>query len=225
MKKTLFIIILLVYSISTWAQNDITRFLGIPVDGTKEEMIEKLKAKGFSEYPHDQNFLYGKFNGRDVLVQPQTSGNKVWRIFIIDATPSSKADIKTRYNELCRQFMNNPGYLSPQVESDVLIPDNEDIQANPTDSDRRHEAFFWQLSPWDTEKADSISRSKYTDAQKAKLTSAEKQEMKKIIARQIKINQNKLVWFTILYDSPDYYIMLFYENKNNKTNGENPKRG
>ena len=29
------------------AQKDITKFMGIPVDGFKKDMIQKLKAKGF----------------------------------------------------------------------------------------------------------------------------------------------------------------------------------
>lgn len=32
-------------SIACYAQKDITKFLGIPVDGTKSEMISKLKGE------------------------------------------------------------------------------------------------------------------------------------------------------------------------------------
>ena len=47
MKKILLAIILLLTSISSYAQSDITKFLGIPVDGSKSEMIRQLKDKGF----------------------------------------------------------------------------------------------------------------------------------------------------------------------------------
>lgn len=46
MKKLLSITMLLISSLFIYAQQDVTKFLGIPVDGSKSEMIQKLKAKG-----------------------------------------------------------------------------------------------------------------------------------------------------------------------------------
>ena len=37
--------LLLVASTTVFAQKEVTKFLGIPVDGYKSEMIQKLKAK------------------------------------------------------------------------------------------------------------------------------------------------------------------------------------
>ena len=45
MKKILSLAVLLVFSLAMYAQKDVTKFLGIPVDGTKSEMIKKLKEK------------------------------------------------------------------------------------------------------------------------------------------------------------------------------------
>jgi len=47
---------------------EVTRFLGIPVDGTKAEMISKLKDKGFNEAIGLDDVLEGEFNGKDVYV-------------------------------------------------------------------------------------------------------------------------------------------------------------
>ena len=48
MKTSLFFILLVIYGLAMYAQQrDVTKFLGIPVDGTKREMRQKLKAKGF----------------------------------------------------------------------------------------------------------------------------------------------------------------------------------
>ena len=33
---------------TSFAQNDVTKFLGIPVDGTKTAMIQQLKEKGYT---------------------------------------------------------------------------------------------------------------------------------------------------------------------------------
>ena len=48
MKKILSVLMLLLLSISIYAQQNVTKFLGIPVDGSKTAMIQKLKEKGFT---------------------------------------------------------------------------------------------------------------------------------------------------------------------------------
>ena len=56
-------------SFASFAQNkDVTRFLGIPVDGTVASMKQKLKAKGFKQSPYNQDQLVGRFNGNNVYV-------------------------------------------------------------------------------------------------------------------------------------------------------------
>lgn len=58
-------------------KKDVTKFLGIPVDGTKTEMIQKLKAKGFT-YNQRLDCLEGEFNGREVKIFVVTNNNKVY---------------------------------------------------------------------------------------------------------------------------------------------------
>ena len=53
---------LLISSLFIYAQQDVTKFLGIPVDGSKSEMIQKLKAKGYTSSPLDKDVLVGEFN-------------------------------------------------------------------------------------------------------------------------------------------------------------------
>lgn len=56
-----------IMAISMSAQNDVTTFLGIPVDGFKSEMKQKLVSKGFVPKKVGTNeFLEGEFNGTDV---------------------------------------------------------------------------------------------------------------------------------------------------------------
>lgn len=80
MKKLFTLTFLLLLSVAAWAQKDVTRFLGIPVDGTKSEMIRKLKEKGFRSSSYDSDILEGEFNGRDVSIHVATNNNKVYRI-------------------------------------------------------------------------------------------------------------------------------------------------
>ena len=85
-------------SISVCAQQkDVTRFLGIPVDGSKSEMIRKLKAKGFESTSYDREVLTGEFNGTTVNVHVVTNNEKVYRIMVADAVPRSEGDIIIHY--------------------------------------------------------------------------------------------------------------------------------
>ena len=67
MKKISLVVILLMLSIVSFAQKEVTKFLGIPVDGTKQEMEQKLKNKGFVQI-NGLPGLSGEFNGKDVFV-------------------------------------------------------------------------------------------------------------------------------------------------------------
>ena len=126
MKKLALIITSLLLSVSVFAQKDVTKFLGIPVDGFKPEMIKKLKAKGYTEHFYKPDVLVGEFNGRDVEVSVVTNNNKVYRIFVQDAYTVDEYNIKIRYNTLCEQFENNKRYISMAIEGQS-IPEDEDI--------------------------------------------------------------------------------------------------
>lgn len=98
-KKNSLLFILLMYSLTMLAQKDITKFMGIPVDGLKKDMIQKLKAKGF-EYDNEIDLLTGEFNGEKVNIFVATQSNKVWRIVVADAIERNEHDIKIRFNNL-----------------------------------------------------------------------------------------------------------------------------
>lgn len=148
MKNVLSIVLFVILSVAVQAQNDVTKFLGIPVDGSKQEMIQKLKAKGY-KYNATYDKLEGEFNGKDVFIDVQTNNNKVWRIALIDASPTNVTNIKICFNDLCRQFDKNKRYAKSSLD-DYLIPDDEDISYEITVHNKRYEASFFQLS----EKAD-----------------------------------------------------------------------
>ncbi|MCI7575715.1 MAG: hypothetical protein MSS82_02895 [Bacteroidales bacterium] len=143
MKKLVFLSMLLVTSFSLCAQErDVTRFLGIPVDGSKKDMIQKLKAKGFESSDYDPNTLEGEFNGTEVWIGVATNNNKVWRVGVKDKNGRSEGDIKIRYNALCRQFENNSKYGS--IFEDQTIPEDEDISYEMSVNNKRYQAIFYQ---------------------------------------------------------------------------------
>lgn len=126
------------------AQTDVTKFLGIPVDGDKTEMRKKLEAKGFTWNSYLE-CLEGEFNGTDVYVYIVTNNNKVYRIAVADAYYRDATDIKFRFNKLCSQFENNKKYTS--LGKDYTIPDNEYLSwwDNIRIRHKRYEAEFYQL--------------------------------------------------------------------------------
>lgn len=138
--KNVLATLLLIFSVSLYAQKDVTQFLGIPVDGSKSEMIKKLKAKGFRDDPTSEALL-GEFNGGNVNVFVTTNNNKVCRIVVCDAHTVNGTDIRIRFNRLCEQFSNNAKYLSVK---DCTIPDEEDIDYEIMVNKKRYEAVFYQ---------------------------------------------------------------------------------
>lgn len=113
MKKSIFTLLISLFALNAVAQRDVTKFLGIPVDGTKTEMIRKLKAKGFKSTTYDREVLEGEFNGYDVTVHIVTNNNKVWRIGVADKNYTNETAIKIRFNNLCQQFQQNKKYINP----------------------------------------------------------------------------------------------------------------
>ena len=137
---------LLAFAIAVYAQQEktVTQFLGIPVDGSKTEMIRKLQAKGF-QHTEAAEFrgadLEGEFNGQDVYIAVVTNNNKVYRIAVRDKNQIDETNIKIRFNKLCSQFANNPKYISLQ---DYTIPESEDIGYEMSIHKKRYEAAYYQ---------------------------------------------------------------------------------
>ncbi len=137
---------LLLFAFSLSAQTEaVTTFLGIPIDGTKSEMIKKLKAKGYTDCPYAKDAVSGEFNGVDVNIYIHTNNNLVYRLCIIDNNLRGESQIKIRYNHLCNQFQNNSRYMivDPTI-SDYSLSDNEDIKYEITVNDKQYQASYFQ---------------------------------------------------------------------------------
>ena len=125
------------------ANDKAIKFLGIPVDGYKSEMIQNLREKGFKHSVIDgEDVLEGEFNGSDVNIYIATYNNKVWRIGVVDAMPRDEYQIKLRFNKLCEQFERNIRYSS--LSDDQTIPIDEDISYEMYVNEKRYEATFFQ---------------------------------------------------------------------------------
>lgn len=143
MKKFFVLSLFVMFSTILFAQVEVTKFLGIPVDGTKEEMVSKLKTKGFTRVQGTDMFE-GEFNGKNVYILIQTNNRKVWRIGLIDKSGCDETQIKINFNNLCHQFEENSKYIE---FGDQTIPENENISYEMFVNSKRYEAVFFQKSP------------------------------------------------------------------------------
>ncbi len=202
MKKLSLMIVALLLSAIVFAQpKSVTKFLGIPVDGSKAEMIQKLKDKGYT-YNSKLDCLEGEFNGRDVLICVVTNNNKVYRIFVKDANSSSEGDIKIRFNNLCQQFNENKRYIS--VDADC-ISDEEDISYEMTVHNKRYQASYRQY-----DKQELIE----------KLAACDEASADAVRASFVENAMNCSVWFMISKEYGRYCILMFYDNVYNQANGD-----
>lgn len=223
--KNLFLMTMsLLFSMAAHAQQDVTRFLGIPVDGSKSEMIHRLKEKGF-QYNQSTGALRGEFNGLEVDIYVVTTKNKVSRIMVADVNTVDETNIRIRFNNLCEQFADNPKYTS--LADNCMIPEDEDISYEMLVHDKRYEAIFHQLSfdekGW-TAKSDPELLSKYTEEQLEHPTAEIETEIAAVRLRR-KLEDfyscsKRPVWFMISDFYGKYYIIMYYDNEYNRANGE-----
>ena len=226
MKKFLFSLLATLLTLSLYAQNDVTTFLGIPVDGFKSEMRQKLIAKGFTPKKVGNNeYLEGEFNGTDVHIYIATNNNKVYRIMVCDANTQDEANIKIRFNKLVNQFENNKRYTALDQ---YTISDTEDISYEMLVHKKNFDALFYQ-NP-DMEKVDTLALQnkireqlleKYKPEQLENPTEEMNQEVQ-AIAMRIGMDMifKKPVWFRICESYGEYYITMYYDNEYNHANGE-----
>jgi len=220
------VFILLILPVALHAQKDVTEFLGIPVDGFKPEMIQKLKSKGFTNNPQNKDVLDGEFNGTNVNVFIATNNNKVCRIMVCDANSINEGNIKIRFNKLCQQFLNNKRYLPASPLTDYTLSDDEDISYGLSVKNKRYEAVFYQM-PADLDN-DAVAKeiqpillSKYTKEQLSNPTEELKEDVRMTVFSYLSKKYSKnSVWFMISELYGKYYISMYYDNEYNRANGD-----
>ena len=142
MKRLLsFIIGILIMCSTVFGQSEGTlKFLGIPVDGSKSEMVTALKSKGF-RYDSNSGFLVGDFNGRESHIGIVENHGKVYRVVVFDANTYDAGEIRIRFNNLIHQFENSNGKYYYIVQNE-MIPEDEDISYEINVHDKQYSATF-----------------------------------------------------------------------------------
>lgn len=234
MKKIIFIITIMLSVLCANAQEevessdipkDVTTFLGIPVDGTKAEMRQKLIAKGYTPKKDrdGDEWLEGEFNGSSVRIRIVTNKNKVYRIMVSNANPYDEANVKNEYNILVDQFEHNKRYKSFK---DFSIPSDEDFSYEMEVNNKVYAALYGQNM--------SEDYSHYLDIQAYLYLKSiySEDELKNRSESVVKNYANcrsqliadhmskKSVWFQIIKTGNIYGIALYYDNGYNQANGE-----
>lgn len=224
--KFILVLLIFIFFKPLNAQNDVTKFLGIPIDGSKVEFIKNLKLKGFSNSLTDKQILVGEFNGTLVNINIATTNNRVSRVMVSDANTVDEASIKIRFNKLCQQFQNNDKYLK-LTDDNYEISEQEDISYEMTVKNKFFDALYYQKTEIDkSEIAKQVKTSllsKYTNEQIENPTEEINKEIEqKVFSVLIDKITKKAVWFRIYQLGDDqYYISIYYDNEYNRANGEN----
>lgn len=229
MKAMLSTLALLFMTITLSAQVSAVQFMGIPVDGTKSEMISKLQAKGFTRVPGASDLFEGEFNGTDVWLSFVTNKNKIWRICVIDKIKISEASIKIRYNTVYRQFLNNSKYVYAGGDSE--LSEKIEIQYEMLVNKKSFQSLFFQLPPLLAE-----ARSQYLDQEPTAtfgmfvsqlpsyLSNLDSDKATQFINELSEFSEgivnNKVSISIIRYLSDQYALAIYYDNGYNEASGE-----
>lgn len=226
MKRAIFTILTMFFVLSSTAQIFPTTFMGIPVDGTKANMISSLEAKGFKYNPYSDS-LEGQFNGIWVVLNVHTNKDKVDRIIVSSKTPYDVTEVKIQFKNLCKEFDENKKYINAGGEGlSFIIPEDEDISYNILVNKKRYEASYFQT----VDIHDScnfrklileVAKNMDYDAY-AKMTDEEKSEHNERAIEDVYVKEisHSVVWFLINSHYNDYYIVLYYDNEYNRPHGE-----
>lgn len=240
MKRLLsFVIGILIMCSTVFGQSESTlKFLGIPVDGSKSEMVAALKSKGF-EYDSESDFLIGDFNGRESHIGIVENHGKVYRVVVFDANTYDAGEIKIRFNNLIHQFENNGKYY--YIVPNDIIPEDEDIHYEILVNKKMYSATFHYNPLYGNDELrdrlinEAVEESKlFLEEKKDEKTIdgitygefySDKDNYDQLISAQVSLkvyqmSKNSSVWFTILEYYGEYYIGLYYDNLLNAPNGE-----
>ena len=213
MKRFITLVATLLMSVSMFAQSKAPiSFLGIPIDGTKANMINALVDEGFEHIKTNsgEDVLIGDFNGRKSHIYIVTNRNKVYRIMVAYADYVSEAQIKINYNNLLSQFKKSEKYV--ELDENPSIPDDEDISYEILVHKKTYDSSFWVKPNFTDEETAQIQK----DVEGMDEEDALRYAMQKALDAM-----NGQVWFRISEEGYDRYeICIYYDNLLNKANGE-----
>ena len=236
MKRLLsFVIGILIMCSTVFGQSEGTlKFLGIPVDGSKSEMVAALKSKGF-RYDSNSGFLVGDFNGMESHIGIVENHGKVYRVVVFDANTCDAGQIKIRFNNLIHQFENSNGKYY-YINQNDKIPEDEDISYEISVNNKQYSAEFIYNPLYGNDELrdrlvneviEELGLEKIKDEKTAGgitygefYSDKDNYLISSLVGSKIIQMSNSSVWFKIFEHYGKYYIGIYYDNLVNKPNGE-----
>ena len=194
------------------------KFMGIPIDGSEQDMIAALKAKGF-ESDYSDAYLTGIFDGVGVRVYISTNHGVVDRIKVFYPSTRDSNETRVRYNNLLSRMNRNAKYVSvcPRDE----IPAGESVDWNSHINSKYYDAAYFYLVPgvkpeeW-VKDFNAAYKKKYTKPVKD-LSYEELEDVLFCLPMSIRNSISGIVWLAITdYD----HININYDNLQNRPRGE-----
>lgn len=234
MKRIFATLFLVITTITVFAQstNDNTlKFLGHPVDGSRSQMERHLRSKGFTYDSYSESYK-GKFNGKQVDVYISTNNGNIDRVYVAFPTTRNVSSIINEYNILLGQFKNNDKYL--ELQENPEIPEDENLSYEMSVNNKRYEVSFYLKAEKDTLAIQQEFLSQFTeeeieiirtmDFNDLNITDPKKKELfRRVLLFTYESETKNLtgnVWFMIHENYGKYNIGLYYDNLNNRPNGE-----
>jgi hypothetical protein len=194
------------------------KFVGVPIGGTKEQMYNSLKEKGFERKSYE-DFMTGMFNGESVTLFISTNHGIVDRIKVMYPRCSEVNDTRVKYNTLLSRFNRNAKYIcvNPRPE----VPADERIYMKLQANTKEYDAVYFFLHPEVNAKdwVEEFQR-EYQKRYKQPLQGLSYEEMEEaLFCLPMKVSEpvSGIVWFTMTSING---IDINYINFKNRPRGE-----
>ena len=201
------------------------KFLDIPVDGKKTEVIAKLILKGF-QYDRANDCLEGVFNGKESTLFIHENNGKVDRIMVFNVFPIALA--KNEFNTLLKQFQSDEKYVSSAENSP--ISEEENISYELRVNGKSYNAAFYPdpfveggdkgYQDYIANTAARLALEAANDGELLNPTEERVRSLANVIANSLIIRTStSLLWFrlTSLDPGTDCAIYIYYDNLLNQS--------
>ena len=204
--------------ISSSSDEAVFKFLGIPIDGTKEAMISALEENHFNQY-YSGDYLTGIFNGENVRLYIGTNHGIVDMITVEYPRYSDDNDTRVKYNTLLSRFNRNSKYIS--INPRIAIPIEEKIYFKLNKNSKYYDAVYFFLQP-DIKRSEWVSQFKqeYQRRYNKSLDGLSYEELEEALfclSSELSEAVSGIVWFTL---TDPHRIKIHYVNLGNRPHGE-----
>ena len=127
MKKIISILLAASLSFSAYADNEVTSFMDIPVEGNKQTLTESIVSKGFNLTKGKH--IYGWYNSERVLVKILEGEKGVFAVEVIEIKGTK--DVITavdKYNSMVSWFKNLENYTEYEANTAIIVNNVETIR-------------------------------------------------------------------------------------------------